>query len=232
MLTVQSMNRKRFTGTSCMHCHCRPDNPADGACVLLLYLQVMQQPGVGMLLSGPDGSVWHAVLLGPVHAATYALTYGLLSTLMGALWVMQTPWWFTITCCAIVRMLGQGGMLAISSWAMNENLLALILHNLHGLLVSFHSLFGHCSMPCCPNHALLHLVPVIASASIDKSAAHAGSMLCCLWDVWSARACCHCSGSRLHTGFQCTDILQLHADHIYNTVSQHGNVSSKSAYVC
>ena len=76
-----------------------------------------------------------AVILGPIQAATYILNYGLVSMAMGTLWAMHKSWWLIIATCALVRVLGQVGMLALSSWAMNENLFILILHSLHGLLV-------------------------------------------------------------------------------------------------
>lgn len=76
-----------------------------------------------------------AVLLGPIQSLSYLLNYGLVAAAMGSLWHKRVRWWLTVAICSGVRVAGQAGMLLVSSWAMNENLFVLVLHNLHSLLV-------------------------------------------------------------------------------------------------
>jgi histidinol-phosphate/aromatic aminotransferase/cobyric acid decarboxylase-like protein len=73
--------------------------------------------------------------MGPVRAATYLLVYGLLSLAMGACWAVRLPWRVSVPACAVARVAGYAAYVALSSWAANENLLALMVENMHSLLV-------------------------------------------------------------------------------------------------
>ena len=90
-----------------------------------------------LVLSRNAGNVclWRAVLLGPVQSATYLLNHGLMAGALGALLARRTPWAVGIPVAAGVRVAGQLGFLALSSWTLNENLVALLLSNVYSLLV-------------------------------------------------------------------------------------------------
>ena len=75
------------------------------------------------------------MLLGPVQAATYLLNHGLLAGTLGALLARRAPWALGVPLAAGVRVAGQLGFLALSSWTINENLWALLLTNVYSLLV-------------------------------------------------------------------------------------------------
>lgn len=75
------------------------------------------------------------MLLGPVQAATYLLNHGLMAGALGALLARRAPWTVGIPVAAAVRVAGQLGFLALSSWTLNENLVALLLSNVYSLLV-------------------------------------------------------------------------------------------------
>jgi hypothetical protein len=77
-----------------------------------------------------------AVLLGPLRAITYVLMHGMLAAALGSMWVWQWPWGLSIISGAVLRMAGQLGYLVLSSLTMNENLFAVMLANVHNLLVS------------------------------------------------------------------------------------------------
>lgn len=83
-------------------------------------------------------SMCHAVLLGPLRSITYVLVHGILAACLGTLWRYQSSWGISIFLGAVIRMSGQLGYLLLSSVTMNENLFAVILSNVHGLLVSAH----------------------------------------------------------------------------------------------
>eukprot|EP00879_Flechtneria_rotunda_P012359 GHRR01012906.1.p1 GENE.GHRR01012906.1~~GHRR01012906.1.p1 ORF type:complete len:280 (+),score=115.70 GHRR01012906.1:215-1054(+) len=76
------------------------------------------------------------VLLGPLRAITYVLMHGMLAAALGSMWVWQWPWLISIPAGAVLRMVGQLGYLVLSSLTMNENLFAVMLANVHNLLVS------------------------------------------------------------------------------------------------
>jgi hypothetical protein len=82
-----------------------------------------------------------AVLLGPLRAITYVLMHGMLAAALGSMWVWQWPWGLSIISGAVLRMAGQLGYLVLSSLTMNENLFAVMLANVHNLLVSCFFLF-------------------------------------------------------------------------------------------
>ena len=92
-----------------------------------------------------------AVLLGPLRAVTYVCMHGLLAGALGSLWARGSPahsnapagsggrrasaaWWLGVLAAALVRMGGQFAYLLFSSLTLNENLFAIMLSNVHGLL--------------------------------------------------------------------------------------------------
>ena len=74
--------------------------------------------------------------MGPVRAVTYLLIYGLLSLALGCGWAWRLPWGATVPLAAAVRIGGYMLYIQLSSWVTNENLLALMITNVHSLLVS------------------------------------------------------------------------------------------------
>jgi hypothetical protein len=62
--------------------------------------------------------------------------HGMLAAALGSMWVWQWPWSVSIIAGAVLRMAGQLGYLVLSSLTMNENLFAVMLANVHNLLVS------------------------------------------------------------------------------------------------
>jgi hypothetical protein len=62
--------------------------------------------------------------------------HGMLAAALGSMWVWQWPWGLSIISGAVLRMAGQLGYLVLSSLTMNENLFAVMLANVHNLLVS------------------------------------------------------------------------------------------------
>ena len=85
------------------------------------------------------------MLLGPVQAATYLLNHGLMAGALGALLARRAPWSVGIPAAAAVRVAGQLGFLALSSWTLNENLVALLLSNVYSLLARAAALLLSCS---------------------------------------------------------------------------------------
>ncbi len=76
------------------------------------------------------------MLLGPLRAVTYVLMHGLLAASLGSLWRLRAPWSLSVPIGAVIRMAGQLAYLLLSSVTMNENLFAVLLSNVHALLVS------------------------------------------------------------------------------------------------
>lgn len=76
-----------------------------------------------------------AVLFGPLQATSYLLNHGLLAATLSSLWTLHAPVFLLMPACAAVRVLGQAGSLVVTSWALRENLFALIVNNLYALLV-------------------------------------------------------------------------------------------------
>lgn len=83
----------------------------------------------------PVSPLQHAVLLGPLRAATYVCIHGLLAATLGSLWAARVPFWGSVAAGAAVRMAGQFLYLVLSSATMNENLFALMLSNVYNMLV-------------------------------------------------------------------------------------------------
>lgn len=88
------------------------------------------------LLSAATCFAFPAVLLGPLRAITYVLMHGTLAAALGSMWVWSWSWSASILAGAVLRMGGQLGYLVLSSVTMNENLFAVMLANVHNLLVS------------------------------------------------------------------------------------------------
>eukprot|EP00877_Chromochloris_zofingiensis_P005383 jgi/Chrzof1/14846/Cz09g18080.t1 len=88
-----------------------------------------------------------SVLLGPLRSITYVLVHGILAACLGTLWRYQSSWGISIFLGAVIRMSGQLGYLLLSSVTMNENLFAVILSNVHGLLDQVSAAMGVSGAP-------------------------------------------------------------------------------------
>lgn len=86
---------------------------------------------------------WGAVLLGPIQAAAYLLNHGFMGAALGAMWRCGSPWWLSIPVGTLVRVGGTLAYIALSSWALNENLFLLVLGNIYSLVVRVTAL--HCA---------------------------------------------------------------------------------------
>lgn len=80
------------------------------------------------------------ILVGPFRAVAYFLVYGVLSLAMGATCVLKLPWAIGVPLAAVSRVAGFLTYFALSSFMTNENLMAIMLTNIHALLVS-----GYCT---------------------------------------------------------------------------------------
>ena len=63
------------------------------------------------------------------------LNHGILSAALCTFWSRRAPVLLMIPLCAALRVLGQAGSIVVSSWALQENIFALIVNNLYSLLV-------------------------------------------------------------------------------------------------
>jgi hypothetical protein len=97
--------------------------------VLLLTLLLLCLPPVRAVATV-------AVLLGPLRAINYCLMHGMLAAALGSCWKLALPWSVSVPLGAALRMGGQLAYLLLSSVTLNENLFAVIVANVHGLLVS------------------------------------------------------------------------------------------------
>jgi hypothetical protein len=79
------------------------------------------------------------VLLGPLRAITYVLMHGMTAAALGTMWVWRWPWAVSVLAGSVLRMAGQMGYLLLSSFTMNENLFAVMVANVHNLMVGSHS---------------------------------------------------------------------------------------------
>lgn len=75
------------------------------------------------------------VLLGPLRAVTYVLMHGMTAAALGSMWVWKWPWLASVAVGSASRMAGQMGYLVLSSATMNENLFAVMVANVHNLMV-------------------------------------------------------------------------------------------------
>ena len=88
-----------------------------------------------------------AVLLGPLQAVTYFLSYGTAAWAMGSLWVLRSPWWLSVAVASLVRMASILGYVAFTSWTVNENMFRLLVTNVHSLVVRIvPSLWSCCNL--------------------------------------------------------------------------------------
>ena len=85
--------------------------------------------------AGTDPGLPAAVLFGPLQATSYLLNHGLLSAALCTLWTLRAPVLLLMPACAAVRVIGQAGSIVVTSWALRENLFALVVNNLYALLV-------------------------------------------------------------------------------------------------
>ncbi|XP_057961092.1 uncharacterized protein LOC131153074 [Malania oleifera] len=82
------------------------------------------------------------VLSGPVKASTYLLMHGLVGLMMGSLWRLGANWGLSIFLCTFIRAMGALGYVALSSFLIRENILALITINIHASLTYLLSCIG------------------------------------------------------------------------------------------
>eukprot|EP00898_Chlorokybus_atmophyticus_P008947 jgi/Chlat1/9053/Chrsp94S08313 len=75
-----------------------------------------------------------AVLGGPIRAVQYLTMHGMTAFALGALWRWRAPIYVAVPVAAAVRAAGLFGAIAISSWLIKENILALILAQSAALL--------------------------------------------------------------------------------------------------
>ncbi|KAG9154453.1 hypothetical protein Leryth_023907 [Lithospermum erythrorhizon] len=87
------------------------------------------------------------VLTGPVKALTYMLSHGLLGFTMGSMWRMKASWGVSIFLCTIVRAVGLLASVAVSSLLIGENILSLIIVNVHSSVVYLLTSMGIQSVP-------------------------------------------------------------------------------------
>mmetsp|Transcript_37814 Transcript_37814/g.95640 ORF Transcript_37814/g.95640 Transcript_37814/m.95640 type:complete len:304 (-) Transcript_37814:261-1172(-) len=87
------------------------------------------------------------VLLGPLRAVSYVLIHGLTAATLGTLWANQANFWLTAVVGGLVRMAGQIAYLVLSSVTMNENLFAIMLSNVYGMLDQISASIGHSGAP-------------------------------------------------------------------------------------
>ncbi|GBG74261.1 hypothetical protein CBR_g18672 [Chara braunii] len=71
---------------------------------------------------------------GPLKAVSYVLLHGMLGMVMGGLWSWHVSWTSSLLLCTFVRMLGLILSVAMSSWFIKENLLALLINQAHASL--------------------------------------------------------------------------------------------------
>ena len=107
----------------------------------------------------------HEVLTGPVRALTFLLVYGLLSLALGAAWAAHLPWWLSIPGATGVRILGYLSYIQLSSWALGENLLALMVASAHALLDQLSAALGGGGAPG-PAAVLVTLGSILAVHSL------------------------------------------------------------------
>lgn len=87
------------------------------------------------------------ILMGPVRAVSYVLLYGMLAFVLGTCWSLRLPWAVSIPAGAAARIAGYFAYIALSSWVTNENLLALMMSNVHALLDQMSALIGTSGAP-------------------------------------------------------------------------------------
>lgn len=89
----------------------------------------------------------HTVLLGPVRALSYLLAHGLYALSLGVMWSVRAPWVVSVPLGMMVRVAGALAYLCVASWALNENMLALLVANVTSLVDQIAALFGMAGSP-------------------------------------------------------------------------------------
>ncbi|EPS74596.1 hypothetical protein M569_00157, partial [Genlisea aurea] len=87
-------------------------------------------------------SVLLFALSGPVKAITYLLLHGLLGFAMGISWRLKMNWSSSVLFCSLVRAVGALGNVAVASYFLGENILALITVNVHAIVTYLVSSMG------------------------------------------------------------------------------------------
>jgi len=87
------------------------------------------------------------VLAGLQRAVSYVLLHGATALVLAALWSRRSPWRVTIPVASLVRSAGILVSLAISSWLLRENLLAMIAGQLSTLAEQIGGMIGMTGTP-------------------------------------------------------------------------------------
>ena len=74
------------------------------------------------------------ILSGPLRSLNYLFLHGMMGLTLGALWNKGCTWWITIPAAAAVRCAGIFASLAVSSAILRENVMALLVTQMYGLL--------------------------------------------------------------------------------------------------
>lgn len=77
----------------------------------------------------------------------YLLLHGVMAYSLGALWNKRCSWWITIPASALTRSAGIFGSLAFSSLLLRENVMALLVTQMYGLLDQIAANIGASFMP-------------------------------------------------------------------------------------
>ncbi|GBG77831.1 hypothetical protein CBR_g25761 [Chara braunii] len=121
------------------------------------------------------------IIGGPLKAVSYVLLHGMLGMVIGGLWSWHVSWTSSLLLCKLVRMLGLILSVAMSSWFIKENLLALLINQAHASLGQLCVFLGINASPsvsliimavcaliflnCIVFVFLLHVLPVALSMS-------------------------------------------------------------------
>lgn len=82
-----------------------------------------------------------------MRALSYLLAHGLYALTLGALWAVRAPWLISVPLGMTVRVAGALAYLCVASWALNENMLALLIANVTSLVDQIAALFGVAGSP-------------------------------------------------------------------------------------
>jgi len=87
------------------------------------------------------------IISGPLRSLNYLLLHGAMAYSLGIMWNKRCSWWITIPASAAVRSAGIFGSLALSSLILREDLMALLVMQMYGLLDQIAANIGASFMP-------------------------------------------------------------------------------------
>eukprot|EP00240_Pyramimonas_obovata_P006382 CAMPEP_0118925312 /NCGR_PEP_ID=MMETSP1169-20130426/3213_1 /TAXON_ID=36882 /ORGANISM="Pyramimonas obovata, Strain CCMP722" /LENGTH=311 /DNA_ID=CAMNT_0006866565 /DNA_START=78 /DNA_END=1013 /DNA_ORIENTATION=- len=105
-----------------------------------------------------------AILAGLQRAISYVLIHGLMALSLSVLWSMRLPWSVTIPIASVVRSGGMLVSLAISSYLLRENLLAMVAAQMSTLAEQMGALMGISGTPALHWIYILIFVVVIVNS--------------------------------------------------------------------